>query len=698
MATKWKNFSKSIPVRLALWAVLLGAAAFGLFLFGSAQRYAAQTEDDYWTAEYPQTLTGAFSEALKQAGDGDPAERLGDVLYYVELADGTVYANYVEVPGGNGETAVYHGSALAALQPPYSDWSDSDILPSGCLYRWGGGAGEFMAVDSPADDETHRAVRAQFDALAQDSGLEVQRVLLAVPYHTVNQQHNAYRSAQQDVIFNTMWLRFAVPGFAALILTAAAGLWLLVIAGRSAEDDALRLFWIDQWPTELHLLGSAGLAGLAGWLLMQLSWFPADQPRLNTAPLLVGAYLAGLLLFALLLSLSRKIKGRRLLRCSFIGWIFCRIGRLFSGEFWLIRYPFGRRGAYRILWVGAGCVAGTLLSAFLTAFLFGGYYYNFTALVILLGFVWTCGGALYLFAQQRQDARQLDALLAQIEHASRGEAAQVFLPQQSPLYPYARDVAALDQKVAESVSARMRSERMKLDLITNVSHDLKTPLTSIIGYVDLLQKQELPAEAADYVQILRRKSERLNDTVCNLFTLAKSTSGAEPLMLEPLDLVMAVNQTVADMADRIEQSGIPVKCTLPDEAWVLGESAKLYRVLQNLLDNALRYSLAGTRIFLRVERTAHATVRLTLVNTASYPMDFTAEEIMQRFARGDRARTTEGSGLGLSIAESFLQNFGGDLTVTIDGDTFRVACTFQAAAKKEPSQQEPEAPLTAISL
>ena len=310
--------------------------------------------------------------------------------------------------------------------------------------------------------------------------------------------------------------------------------------------------------------------------------------------------------------------------------------------------------------------------------------------LLALLFFWGAGGMWYLYVLARRDARALAALLDAIEQAGRGQPSRALLADGHPLQPYAQAVAQLEDTAAKNAEARIKSERMKIDLITNVSHDLKTPLTSIIGYVDLLQKQELPAEAADYARILQAKAERLSDTVSDLFTLAKSTSGAEPIALAPLDLVMAVRQTLADMSDAIEKSGIPVRAALPECAWVHAESAKLYRVLQNLLDNALRYSLAGTRIYLSVERTAHATVRLCLSNTASYEMDFTAEEIMQRFARGDRARTTQGSGLGLSIAESFMQNFGGDLSVTIDGDVFRTACTFRAAPAPEGADEAGE--------
>ena len=179
--------------------------------------------------------------------------------------------------------------------------------------------------------------------------------------------------------------------------------------------------------------------------------------------------------------------------------------------------------------------------------------------------------------------------------------------------------------------------------------------------------------------ILRQKSERLATTVADLFTLAKATSGSEALAIEPLDLVMAVRQTLGDMNDSIRHTGVPVKATMPESAIVQADSGKLYRVLQNILDNALRYSLVGTRIYLEVSRGDIAT-RLTLTNTASYEMNFAPDDVLQRFVRGDASRTTEGSGLGLSIAQSFMQNFGGGLEVGVQGDTFTVTLTFPGSA------------------
>ncbi|MBS3678786.1 HAMP domain-containing histidine kinase [Ornithinibacillus massiliensis] len=239
----------------------------------------------------------------------------------------------------------------------------------------------------------------------------------------------------------------------------------------------------------------------------------------------------------------------------------------------------------------------------------------------------------------------------------------------------------INKGINESLEEQMKSERMKIELITNVSHDLKTPLTSIISYVDLLSKEtDLSDTAKDYVKILAKKSDRLKNIVSDLFDLAKSNSGDINLNLETIDMRMLIEQTLLDMEDSIEDLG-QIKMKSPDTPIeIVSDGNKLYRVIQNVLDNAFKYSLKGTRIFIEIEEKNGMGIA-TIKNTSSYEIDFTADEILQRFNRGDKARTEDGSGLGLSIAESFTHVSGGIFKVDIDGDMFKVAISFPLARK-----------------
>ena len=236
--------------------------------------------------------------------------------------------------------------------------------------------------------------------------------------------------------------------------------------------------------------------------------------------------------------------------------------------------------------------------------------------------------------------------------------------------------AAIDKGFNDSLEDQMKAERMKIQLVTNVSHDLKTPLTSIIGYVDLLSKEALEEPAREYVTVLAEKSDRLKHIVSDLFDLAKSTTGNIQIDLEDLDLKRLIEQTLGDLSDEIEKSGLDFKVQLPDgPVMIHSDGKKLYRVFINLLDNALKYALQGTRVYVTMEVMA-GQVFVAIKNIAGYEMTFTEEEVRQRFTRGDSARTSEGSGLGLSIAESFTHVCEGTFKLVIDGDLFKVAVSF----------------------
>lgn len=232
-------------------------------------------------------------------------------------------------------------------------------------------------------------------------------------------------------------------------------------------------------------------------------------------------------------------------------------------------------------------------------------------------------------------------------------------------------VANLSENFKKSVEKQVEAEKMQIELVANVSHDLKTPLTSIISYVDLLSKEELSPVARDYVKILEDKSARLKDIVADVFDLAKATSG-EKVTLEQLDGVVLINQVLSDMSDKIEDSGKDLRVKISaDTAPVTGNGQKLYRVFQNVIDNALKYSMPGTRIFLSAEQTA-GEFKVIIKNISEYEIDYTEQEILSRFTRGDKARHSEGNGLGLSIAKSFTELCGGTFEVKLDDDLFKV--------------------------
>ena len=255
------------------------------------------------------------------------------------------------------------------------------------------------------------------------------------------------------------------------------------------------------------------------------------------------------------------------------------------------------------------------------------------------------------------------------------------LPNDGDLHQIGEDLDHIQAGLQQALADRTRSERMKVELVANVSHDLKTPLTSILSYAELLRQEPLEGAAADYARIIDQKAQRLKTMVQDVFEVSKAASDQLPVDLERLDLAKLLWQTLADMADPIEKSGLTLRTDLPEgEVPVVADGKRLYRVFQNLIQNALQYSLPGTRIYLTLkagEGRAEASLRNTSRQELPTGVDFTA-----RFVRGDESRTDGGSGLGLSIARSFTEACGGTLTVETVADLFTVHVVFPLAPEQ----------------
>lgn len=229
----------------------------------------------------------------------------------------------------------------------------------------------------------------------------------------------------------------------------------------------------------------------------------------------------------------------------------------------------------------------------------------------------------------------------------------------------------------KAVQEEIKSERMKTELITNVSHDLKTPLTAIITYVDLLKQDTLTAEERNaYLQVLEQKSSRLKTLIEDLFEVSKASSQTITLHPVQIELGALLREIQVESEDRMLQSGIEFRLFLPEEKlWLFLDSQKTYRIFSNLIENICKYGLRGSRAYIVVEdQTEQAAV--TLKNISAEEMQFHTEEITERFVRGDQSRNTEGSGLGLAIAKSFTEAQGGSFHIETDGDLFKVTVAF----------------------
>lgn len=293
--------------------------------------------------------------------------------------------------------------------------------------------------------------------------------------------------------------------------------------------------------------------------------------------------------------------------------------------------------------------------------------------------LWHWGGVLLLLYAGVPAAclvrlcRDMDRLNREIQRLHKGE------PVASGEGFFARDLEMLgdlQNQRDEAVKTALSSERFKVELISNVSHDLRTPLTAILGYGELLEQEALSSEGRERLNRLNRKAGYMRNLVEELFELTKVSSGVTAAELQELDLIRLLEQTLGLLDDRLHDAGLEVRRYYPEGPLpVCTDGARMHQVFTNLLENAIKYALPRTRIYLEA-RKGEGSVTVRLTNTASYDMDFNPEDIVQRFARGDKARSTQGSGIGLAIAQTYTQACGGSFRVEVDGDQFRALVTL----------------------
>ena len=248
------------------------------------------------------------------------------------------------------------------------------------------------------------------------------------------------------------------------------------------------------------------------------------------------------------------------------------------------------------------------------------------------------------------------------------------------LRQHAEQLNDLGGAIGTAVDERMQSERFKAELITNVSHDLKTPLTSIINYVDLLKKVPIEnPQAAEYIEVLDRKSQRLKKLTEDLVEASKASTGSLTVNKERLGMAQLVVQALGEYEEKFEQKRLEVVPVLPDhEFYVWADGRHLWRVIDNLLSNCYKYALEGTRIYLNVVRW-DGSITLSIKNISRQALNIPPDQLMERFVRGEESRSTEGSGLGLSIARSLTELQDGTFRLDIDGDLFKAAISFPEA-------------------
>ena len=304
---------------------------------------------------------------------------------------------------------------------------------------------------------------------------------------------------------------------------------------------------------------------------------------------------------------------------------------------------------------------------------------SFRSIPFLSGMlVWVIGN-LVVFYYLYRNATQNDKLHQAVEKLAAGETSyKVDVSEFTSLEAdLARGLNSISDGLETALAEQVKSERLKADLITNVSHDIKTPLTSIINYVDLIKREKIDNPTIQrYLEVLDQKSHRLKTLTEDLVEASKASSGNIKLEIMDIDIVELVQQTNGEFEDKYELSRLKMVSTLPNEVIIIeADGRRLWRVLENLYNNACKYALENTRVYIGIEDRG-SDVIFSIKNVSASPLNFSPDELTERFVRGDVSRTTEGSGLGLSIAKSLTELQGGKFKITIDGDLFKVEVAF----------------------
>ncbi|MBU5298512.1 HAMP domain-containing histidine kinase [Clostridium sporogenes] len=317
-------------------------------------------------------------------------------------------------------------------------------------------------------------------------------------------------------------------------------------------------------------------------------------------------------------------------------------------------------------------ILSALLAAFILLFLLLGLHNMLIAIIITVLYI------ILLIRYLFKKANYLNEILKATEEITSGNL-DYFIKgnDRGILGKVAHNINNMKEGYKKSLEEQVKSERLKTELITNVSHDLKTPLTSIINYIDLLKKEDLSKdEISGYISVLDRKSKRLKSLIEDLFEASKMSSGSVELNIEKIDITALLKQSIAEFEEKIKNSSLKLKFKYNDKKiYVNLDGKKTWRVFENLINNIIKYSQPNTRVYIDLIET-DTKIIITMKNISHYEMDFTSHEIFERFKRGDKARNTEGSGLGLAIAKSIVELQGGNLNINIDGDLFKVIIEF----------------------
>ncbi|MBQ8930595.1 MAG: hypothetical protein IJ052_09410 [Oscillospiraceae bacterium] len=456
--------------------------------------------------------------------------------------------------------------------------------------------------------------------------------------------------------------RLLVIAVACILLSVLLFVFLMCAAGRKAGVEGIYLYWVDKIPLDLLAAVLVGFSLLT--VVIGFDWLGYSN-YLTLSILAMVAVVAFVIccVVGVLCSTAARVKRGKWWKNTVIYLVLNLLWRItVKLAFGISKLTLSWKTA--LGWVGF-CIVEFIL--YNLVFYSGGLFPMWLVIKILLTVF--IGFLLYNMDRLKRGGEQLAA--GDLE--TKIDTANLF----GDFKRHAENLNSLGHGMQLAVEERTRSERMKTELITNVSHDIKTPLTSIVNYVDLLKKEDVqPETARTYIDVLDRQSARLKKLIEDLVEASKASTGALKVTMRPTDVSVLLNQAVGEYAERFEKANLTPVLDLPeDPVVILADGRYLWRVFDNLLGNICKYTMPGTRVYMFCVREGENAV-ISFKNISENMLNISSDELFERFTRGDASRHTEGSGLGLSIARSLVQLQNGTIDITVDGDLFKVTITF----------------------
>lgn len=453
-------------------------------------------------------------------------------------------------------------------------------------------------------------------------------------------------------------------------------IWLTMVAGRTKEDGELKLFSFDLWKTEIWIIIVSVLFTITFVSVYDGIFYgalPSSNMGVESAVFACAASVCTAVFLTGYLGFVRRIKAKTLWKNSILRWLIRFVKEIFAH----------RSGTFR---VGGICIGITLLQCLLIM--------GPLAIITVAGDIW-----IFIYAMRGAIAKQkIKDGLGRIAGGDVNYKISL-----EGLRGDNLDMAVRINNIGEGLNAaveeNLKNERLKTDLITNVSHDIKTPLTSIINYVDLLKRENFTdPKILGYLGILEAKSQRLKHLTEDVVEASKISSGNIHLEFMNLNLVEMIHQTSGEFVEKFEKRSLTLVPNLPEEPAVIrADGRRMWRILENVYNNAAKYAMEGTRVYADLVVNTR-TIEFSFKNVSEQPLNISADELTERFIRGDVSRGTEGSGLGLSIAQNLTTLQGGRFDLYLDGDLFKVTICFPKVYQKAgargnmETENQPEGP------